>query len=438
LPGILWFPRNLRLLFLLYWMTPLIAPGTAWLAGAGVESGINETNTNNQVRVTWEKKENQTMNPFTKLTLAAAALRRATTTKTVLSRFTICSTVLLLAATAAAQYKAVNLVADQPGLAKYQDSNIGDAWDIAQLPNGGFAVANAWTGVLTFYSRDGRTMRSPVRVPAAAILGSGAVGSPAGLALNPTFNYVISKNGKSAPAILLIATLDGLICGWNPAVDPDNAVIVIDNSTESPFPAGYVDLSFARNRDGNMVMYVTDGGQTLATANNWIEIYDGNFQVLRRFTDAFVPVAQAVYSARPVDGKIYVTTAAFTKGQGGAVDVFDTEGNFLHRLSMNGPGGTLEAPFYVTRAPKHFGFASGHLLVTNVEAGTISVFDDDGTFLGNLQDPSGQDIVLIGLWSSVFVNGEGNPKMFYSAGCDFPPDSPSLFGYVTIAAPEDE
>jgi uncharacterized protein (TIGR03118 family) len=403
-----------------------------------VESRINKTNTSNQVRVTWEKKEKQTMNSITKLTLAAAALRRTRQTNTVVSRFTIFSTVLLLAATATAQYKAVNLVADQPGVAKYQDSNIGDAWDIAELPNGGFAVANAWTGVLTFYSRDGRTMRSPVTVPAAAILGPGAVGSPAGLALNPTFNYIISKNGKSAPAILLIATLDGLICGWNPAVDPDNAVIVIDNSTESPFPAGYVDLSFARNRDGNMVMYVTDGGQTLATANNWIEIYDGNFHVLRRFTDDFAPKAQTVYSARPVDGKIYVTTAAFTKGQGGAVDVFDTEGNFLHRLSMNGPGGTLEAPFWVTRAPKHFGFASDHLLVTNVEAGTISVFDDDGSFLGNLQDPSGQDIVLIGIWSSVFDHGDGNPKMFYSAGCDFPPDTPSLFGYVTIAAPQDK
>src|SRR5438552_18900651 len=48
-------PRNLRLLFLLYRMKPLITPGTAWLARAGVESRINKTNTNNQVRVTWHK-----------------------------------------------------------------------------------------------------------------------------------------------------------------------------------------------------------------------------------------------------------------------------------------------------------------------------------------------------------------------------------------------
>jgi hypothetical protein len=47
--------RDLRLLFLLYWMTPLITPVTAWLARAGVESSINKTNTNNQVRVTWHK-----------------------------------------------------------------------------------------------------------------------------------------------------------------------------------------------------------------------------------------------------------------------------------------------------------------------------------------------------------------------------------------------
>jgi len=40
-------------------MTPLITPDTAWLARAGVESRINKTNTNNHVRVTWEKKEKQ-------------------------------------------------------------------------------------------------------------------------------------------------------------------------------------------------------------------------------------------------------------------------------------------------------------------------------------------------------------------------------------------
>src|ERR1044071_1598857 len=32
--------RNLRLLFLLYWMTPLIRPETAWLAGRGANGSL--------------------------------------------------------------------------------------------------------------------------------------------------------------------------------------------------------------------------------------------------------------------------------------------------------------------------------------------------------------------------------------------------------------
>jgi hypothetical protein len=40
-------------------MTPLITPGTAWLARAAVESRINKTTANNQVRVTSQKKEKQ-------------------------------------------------------------------------------------------------------------------------------------------------------------------------------------------------------------------------------------------------------------------------------------------------------------------------------------------------------------------------------------------
>jgi hypothetical protein len=53
------------------------------VARAVVESRINKTNTNNQVHVTWEKDEKQTMNSITKLTLAAAALRRTMQTNTV-------------------------------------------------------------------------------------------------------------------------------------------------------------------------------------------------------------------------------------------------------------------------------------------------------------------------------------------------------------------
>ena len=70
-------------------MIPAVLDDTAYYAWYGMarESWrgrrIKKTNNNNQVRVTWEKKEKQTMNSITKLTLAAAALRRTMQTNTV-------------------------------------------------------------------------------------------------------------------------------------------------------------------------------------------------------------------------------------------------------------------------------------------------------------------------------------------------------------------
>jgi hypothetical protein len=118
---------------------------------------------------------------------------------------------------------------------------------------------------------------------------------------NPTSEFVISKDGKSAPALYLFSTLDGLICGWNPAVDPDNAVIMVDNSALSPFPASYADLSMARNKAGQMILYATDSGISAAQSNNDVAMYDGNFHLLGTFTDPNAPSNMTAYSARPVN-----------------------------------------------------------------------------------------------------------------------------------------
>jgi len=212
----------------------------------------------------------------------------------------------------AGQFKATNLVSDKTGVARYTDPNLLDAWGMAELPGGGFIVADALSGFVTFYSHNGTTLRSPVTVPPAPSLPPGTPGSPAGLVANPTSEFVISKDGKSAPALYLFSTLDGLICGWNPAVDPDNAVIMVDNSALSPFPASYSDLSMARNKAGQMILYATDSGISAAQSNNDVAMYDGNFHLLGTFTDPNAPSNMAAYSARPVNGKLYVNYAAFT------------------------------------------------------------------------------------------------------------------------------
>jgi uncharacterized protein (TIGR03118 family) len=346
-------------------------------------------------------------------------------------------TVMLAAIPASAQYKQVNLVSDKAGLALHTDGNLLDPWGMAALPGGGYVVADALSGFVTFYSSNGRTLRPPVAVPPAPGLPAGSPGSPAGLVSNPTAEFVISKNGKSAPALYLFSTLDGLICGWNPAVDPDNAVIIVDNSTLSPFPASYTDLTMARNKYGQMVIFATDSGVSATESNNDVEIYDGSFHLLRRFSDRSVRSDLTAYSARILNGRVYVTYAGFTPLDGGAVDVFDTEGNMLRRLATSAPGGPLEAPWEVILAPAGFGWASHQLLIGEVDSGEISVFNPEtGAFLGQLADNHGKPIVIDGVWALIF-DGEGDdgpPRLFFAAGCAFPPAyTPSLFGYVTVA-----
>ena len=359
--------------------------------------------------------------------------------------FSVLSTAVVLACAlmfettpASAQYRQRNLVSDKAGLALHTDGNLLDPWGMAALPGGGFVVADAVSGFVTFYSKDGRTLRPPVTVPPAPGLPPGTPGSPTGLVANPTSEFVISKNGKSAPALYLFSTLDGLICGWNPDVDPENAVIIVDNSTHSPFPASYTDLTMARNRFGQMVIFVTDSGVSATQSNNDVEIYDGNFHLLRRFTDRNVRSDFTAYSARIVLGKVYVTYGGFTPLDGGVVDVFDTEGNMLRRFAESAPGGPLEAPWEVVVAPDGFGWASNKLLIGEVDSGDISVFDPvSGAFLGQLTDVRGKPIVIDGVWALIFTGEEGDdasPRMYFAAGCDFPPEyTPSLFGFITSA-----
>src|SRR5207253_9713710 len=61
--------------------------------------------------------------------------------------------------------------------------------------------------------------------------GGGPGGTPTGTVFNPTHDFVVSKAGKSGKSFFLFATEDGVIAGWNPTVDIDNAVLAKDNST---------------------------------------------------------------------------------------------------------------------------------------------------------------------------------------------------------------
>jgi uncharacterized protein (TIGR03118 family) len=106
---------------------------------------------------------------------------------------------------------------------------------------------------------------------------------------------------------------------------------------------------------------------------------------------------------------------------GGAIDVFNTDGKFLRRLTTNGPEGPLQAPWGTALAPSNFGSLSNTLLIGNVDDGHINAFDPaTGAFVGEMTHVNGSPIAIGGLWALQF--GAGNPangnknELFFTAG----------------------
>src|SRR5438067_12834340 len=215
-------------------------------------------------------------------------------------------------------YQQINLVGYQAGMAPHTDPNL-NGWGMDFAPGGPFCVADTTPGVATFYDRSGKVLPQVVTIPAAPSQPLGPVGRPAGVVYNPTSDFGISEGGRSAPATFLFDTRDGTICGWNPAVDPDHAILVVDNSTEAPKRADYPGLVIAQNSLGQNVLYAADFN------NNKIDMFDGDFHPLGSFTDPSVHAQYPSFNSWQVEdigGRLYIAFSAHKPGPfGGVVDV---------------------------------------------------------------------------------------------------------------------
>lgn len=350
-------------------------------------------------------------------------------------------------------FQQTNLVGYQHGMAHFTDSNL-NAWGMTAMPDGTFCVANTFTtGLATFYDRSGHVLPKTISVPVeaqesaflSAALGvplSTQYGHPTGVVYNPTNDSVITnpKTGVSGPARLIFDTIDGTISGWNPAVDATHAIVIRDTWAAGA-PAIYTGLQIGQIGTQN-VLYAAD------FLNNRLEIINGSFTTISTTNCAGLGVASDpyswVWSVQAFNDKLYVTFADLLNpagGGGGAVDVFDTAGDFQYQLDANGPGpGRLQNPWGVTQAPANFGAYSNDLLVGNVAgAGNINAYDPaTGAYLGQLRQPNGAPIEIKGLWDMDF--GEGTPdsgktnQLFFDAGPNHPGDSTGgLFGVIRPA-----
>jgi uncharacterized protein (TIGR03118 family) len=282
--------------------------------------------------------------------------------------------------------------------------------------------------VATFYDRFGHVLPLTITVPASAAQPFGPVGEPTGVVYNSTSDFVISANGKSAPARLIFDTLDGTISGWNPAVDPTHAIVMVDNGAAGDL---YTGLEMAQNGHGHNVLYVTDFAQ------NRVEMFGGAFQAIGTFNDPTVTSIDptlGAWSVQDVNNKLYVTFASLSDFSSGVVDVFNTDGRLLtpNHFAANGPNaGPLENPWGITQAPRNFGAYSNDILIGNVAgAGNVNVYNPaTGAYLGQLEQPNGAPIAITGLWDLEF--GDGTPRggatnqLFFDAG----PNAPGVIGY---------
>jgi uncharacterized protein (TIGR03118 family) len=334
-------------------------------------------------------------------------------------------------------YQQTNLVGYESGFGRFTDSNL-NGWGMASMPDGSFVVANTFTtGLATFYNRSGHVLPKTITIPASAAQPFGPVGHPTGVVYNPTSDFVISANGKSAPARLIFDSFDGTISGWNPKVDPKHAIVMVDNGAAGDI---YTGLAMARNSHGQSVLYATDFGQ------NRVEMFNGDYKPIGTFTDPTVKSIEpsfGAWSVQPVNGKLYVTFASIANTHGGVVDVFDTDGNLLtpdHFAANAFDAGPLENPWGITQAPANFGAFSHDLLIGNVAgAGDINVFDPStGAYLGQLDQADGTPIAITGLWDLEFGDGKSNSgktnQLFVDAGPNAPDVSINgLFGVIRPA-----
>jgi uncharacterized protein (TIGR03118 family) len=364
-------------------------------------------------------------------------------------------------------YQQIDLVGYQSGTGHFTDSNL-NGWGMVGMPDGSFVVSNAFsTGLATFYDRSGHVLPQTISVPVEAaesgvlssVTGqpiSTMFGHPTGVVYNPTKDFVISENGKSAPATLIFDTLDGIICGWNPAVDATHAIVMQDALADTGAPAVYTSLEIGQS-NGQNVLYATDFFNDKLDIIGPEQTPDGKLTNINpisvanyRGTDA----NSSVWSVSAVNGQLIVTFADLlgpVKG-GGAVDVFNTDGMFKYQIDQNGPTsnvaadatGRLENPWGVTLAPANFGTYSNDLLVGNVwgpghiNAYQLNPMTGRYEYAGQLTQPNGTPIAIKGLWDMEF--GDGTPKggktnwLYFDAGPNHPGDATGgTFGVIHAA-----
>jgi uncharacterized protein (TIGR03118 family) len=341
------------------------------------------------------------------------------------------------------------LASSVPGLAAHLDKDLLNPWGFSLTPDGRFRISANGAGNAPLLTAQGVELGQAVLLPPPLGSAPGTTTTPNGQVVNTTSDFVISDDGRSAPASVIFSTEDGTLIGFNPQVDPKQGILVADQSSTG---AVYKLLAGGSVGSANF-LYATD------FHNNKIDVFDKNFAKVAPGTDGFGTFTDpnelpgfAPFGIKNIGGVLFVTYAKQLppdnhddqEGPGnGFIDEFTTSGQFLGRFAT---GGTLNSPIGMAIAPAGFGRFGGDLLVGNFGDSRVNAFDlSTGQFLGQLTDPQGNPLVLNGgfqetnpkgLWGIAFGNGQGGAgtnTLFFQAGIN--EENDGLFGKVDFVPP---
>ncbi|RYZ57030.1 MAG: TIGR03118 family protein, partial [Proteobacteria bacterium] len=316
------------------------------------------------------------------------------------------------------------------------DAALVNPWGIAFGATSPVWTANNVSQTSTLYDGTGTKAATVVTVPP----GINGAANPTGIVASASTDFVVTKNGVSAPARFIFDGEGGTLSGWAPTVDASNAVITYDDGVGG---ARYLGLAIAANGAVN-TLYAAD------FRNRKIDVFNGSWQKITAtggFTDPNLPAGYAPYNVQAVSlaansTQLVVTyarpntagTDAVVGAGLGVVDLFDLNGTLVRRLVS--PGGRLNAPWGVAKAPANYGYLSNMLLVGNFGDGVINAFDPNtGVYAGTLADSNGTPFANAGLWGIAFGNGAQNQPvttLYFAAGISG--ETAGLYGRIDPGA----
>lgn len=278
------------------------------------------------------------------------------------------------------------------------DIELSDPWGIIIIDDI-IWVANSGSGFVSGYNLIGEFYLS-----INAMGSDNNIVRPSGLAYNSSDDsFILSRGPIREPSLLLIASLDGSISGYNPIVDAFNSKLLVDRGPQNAVYTGIEVVSLIDDDQIRInLLYVTD------FFNKTIDVFTGNLEKLDYyFVDEFssdpIPPDFSPCNIVALDQYLFVIYAKqnpsdleFVIGGTGTgfISIFSFDGSFIKRFYSRG---VLNAPYDIAYVPSSYGYPAGSMMISNYGDGSLNIFDVDGNYISTISDASQNTINFGGL-----------------------------------------